>query len=69
MTNRKSIDEQTGFDINDDFERFDQRNEIYCRSEWDPEIKSKNARDFFAGHHMPYFRLEGTGRLVRKTTL
>jgi reductive dehalogenase len=53
MTNRKSIDEQTGFDINDDFERFDQRNEIYCRSEWDPEIKSKNARDFFAGHHMP----------------
>jgi len=56
MTNRKPIDEKTGFDINEHFERFDQRNEIYCRTEWDPEIESKGATAFFAGHYMPNAR-------------
>jgi reductive dehalogenase len=56
MSARKPIDSETGFDISDDFFRFDQRNEIYCRSEWDPEIQSKNASDFFQGHYMPYAR-------------
>lgn len=56
MTNQKPIDQKTGFDIDENFDRFDQRNEIYCRSEWDPEIKSKNARDFFGGHFMPNAR-------------
>ena len=56
MTFRKPIDEQTGFDISAEFERFDQRNEIYCRSEWDPQIRSRNAADFFSGHYMPNAR-------------
>lgn len=56
MNNRKPIDDQTGFDIGDEFERFDQRNEIYCRSEWDPEIKSAKASAFFDGHYMPQAR-------------
>ena len=56
MSNRRPIDERTGFDVNEDFERFDQRNEIYCRSEWDPEIKSKRAAAFFQGHYMPHAR-------------
>ena len=53
---KKPIDSKTAFDINEEFERFDQRNEIYCRSEWDPEIKSKKAGEFFAGHYMPNAR-------------
>ena len=56
MTCKKPIDEKTGFDISDTFSRFDQRNEIYCRSEWDEEIKSKNATAFFSGHYMPNAR-------------
>ena len=52
----KPIDDKTGFDINDDFERFDQRNEIYCRSEWDSKIQSKAATNFFLGHYMPHAR-------------
>ena len=56
MQNRKPIDEKTGFDVNEDFERFDQRYVIYCRSDWDPEIQSKNATDFFAGYYMPNAR-------------
>jgi epoxyqueuosine reductase len=53
---KKPIDEETGFDITDDFRRFDQRNEIYCRSEWDPKIQSKKATEFFSGHFMPNAR-------------
>jgi epoxyqueuosine reductase len=56
MKKSKPIDAQTGFDISDDFSRFDQRNEIYCRSEWDPEIQSKKATEFFRGHYMPHAR-------------
>ena len=53
---KKPIDDKTAFDINEEFERFDQRNEIYCRSEWDPEIHSKKGSEFFAGHDMPNAR-------------
>ena len=56
MLKQKPIDEKTGFDIGDEFERFDQRNEIYCRSEWDPEIKSDRGTAFFRGHYMPHAR-------------
>ena len=56
MDFKKPIDEKTGFDVSDEFSKFDQRNEIYCRSEWDPEIRSKNATDFFRGHYMPHAR-------------
>jgi len=45
MPCKKPIDEKTGFDITEEFSRFDQRNEIYCQFEWDPEIQIKNAAD------------------------
>lgn len=66
MVARKPIDDKTGFDISDEFERFDQRNEIYCRSEWDPAIKSDKAAAFFKGHYMPHARArkaDGFGQL------
>jgi epoxyqueuosine reductase len=56
MQYKMPIDEKTGFDVNAEFERFDQRYDIYCRSDWDPEIQSKNAADFFAGYYMPNAR-------------
>ena len=56
MNQQKPIDQKTGFDISDNFERFDQRNAIYCRSEWDPEIQTKKATAFFQGHYMPHAR-------------
>jgi epoxyqueuosine reductase len=66
MNHHKPIDEKTGFDISDEFERFDQRNEIYCRSEWDPEIKSDKGTAFFRSHNMPHARArkaDGFGQL------
>ena len=54
--NQRPIDRETGFDIDETYERFDQRNEIYCRSEWDPLVQSKKAAEFFSGHYMPNAR-------------
>ena len=56
MKYKRPVDARTGFDVSDDFERFDQRNEIYCRSEWDPQIRSDKAAEFFRGHYMPHAR-------------
>ena len=65
-SNQKPIDAETGFDVSVEFSRFDQRNEIYCRSEWDPEIKSQPASDFFRGHYMPYARARKAGGFTQR---
>tara|TARA_Y100000588_G_C14273942_1_gene933518 strand:- start:235 stop:1398 length:1164 start_codon:yes stop_codon:yes gene_type:complete len=65
MSNKKLIDKKTGFDVNEDFYRFEQRYDVFCRSDWDPEVKSKKASEFFAGYHMPNARgrkADGFGR-------
>ena len=56
----KPIDALTGFEVGDDFRRFDQRDEIYCRSQWDPQVKSKKAKSFFQGYFMPDARSRRT---------
>lgn len=61
MGTQKPINKETGFDINEEFSRFDQRNEVYCRSEWDAEVKSKRATEFFKGHYMPNARARKAG--------
>ncbi|HAT27096.1 MAG TPA: 4Fe-4S dicluster domain-containing protein [Gammaproteobacteria bacterium] len=52
----KPIDQLTGIQVSDEFQRFDQRDEIYCRSEWDEEIQSDQATAFFEGYFMPAAR-------------
>lgn len=56
----RAIDEHTGFNISDDFQRFNQRDEIYCRSLWDPIVKSKKASAFFDGYYMPHAKARGS---------
>ncbi|EED36600.1 reductive dehalogenase [Luminiphilus syltensis NOR5-1B] len=57
---QKPIDELTGFEINSDFDKFDQRDEIYCRSEWDEEIRTEKALNFFKSYFMPNARARKT---------
>ena len=47
---RHALDQQTGFEIHDNFQRFDQRLEVFCRSDWDPQIKSDKAWNFYRGY-------------------
>jgi reductive dehalogenase len=44
----------------ENFEQFDQRNDIYCRSQWDPEVMSDKAAAFFRGYFMPDARSRRT---------
>jgi ferredoxin len=60
MRHRKPIDDLTGFEVLDDFERFNQRDEIYCRSQWDPAVGSDKAKAFFQGYFMPDARSRKT---------
>ena len=50
---RREFDEAAGFDIRDDFERFDQKNDVFRRSWWDERIRSEKARLFYATYRKP----------------
>ncbi len=44
---RDSRDAACGFEVLDDFERFNQSNDIYSRARWDPKIRSERAFEWF----------------------
>jgi len=52
----RSIDQLTGFEVTEAFTRFNQCDEIYCRSEWDEAVMSEKAAGFFQGYYMPNAR-------------
>jgi len=56
----KPIDELTDIEVKEQFEVFEQKFDIYCRSLWDPKIQNKKSDDFFAGYYMPYARARKT---------
>ncbi|MBL4803193.1 MAG: hypothetical protein JKY45_15010 [Emcibacter sp.] len=51
--NRREIDELTGFEILETFEKFSQRDDVFCRALWDDEVASKKTKDFYQGYFMP----------------
>jgi reductive dehalogenase len=50
MTDRQSED---GFDVLDSFQRFSQKNDIYSRAFWDPEVRSEKTDRFFETYRTP----------------
>ena len=50
---RRPKDAACGFEVLDEFERFNQANDIYSRAQWDPRIRSKKAIDWFKGMFVP----------------
>jgi len=44
-------DIEAGIEVTADFARFSQKNDIYCRSRWDPDVRSEASKRFFASHH------------------
>ena len=49
---RKSIDASTGFELESGVERFSQRNDIFNRAHWDPEIRNGTSSLFFQSYAM-----------------
>ena len=50
---RRPDDEACGFDILENFERFNQANDIYTRGQWDPRIRSEKVLNWFRGMFTP----------------
>jgi len=46
-------DRAAGFDIQEDFERFNQKNDVFRRSWWDERIQSEKARLFYTTYREP----------------
>jgi reductive dehalogenase len=46
-------DKAAGFDIQEDFERFNQKSEVFRRSWWDERIQSEKARLFYTTYREP----------------
>jgi len=53
----KPVDDLTGIEVNEDFERFEQKNDVFCRATWDDEIKSEKTAAFYDGFFMPSARV------------
>ncbi len=49
----REYDETAGFDIQDDFERFNQKNDVFRRSWWDERIQSEKTRLFYSTYREP----------------
>ena len=52
-TGSAASDEEAGFDIRDDFRRFSQRDDIFCRSFWDPEVRTHRSDMFYETYRTP----------------
>ena len=52
-TNTRMIsDEKSGFKISDEFERFNQINDIFSRAFWDDSVRNKHSDAFFESHRV-----------------
>lgn len=46
-------DAAAGFEITDEFRRFNQRDDVFCRSFWDPNVKSGRSGLFYQSYRTP----------------
>lgn len=47
---QKPIDKKTGFTVTDEFQRFNQKYDMFNRSVWDDEVRSDRVRKFFESY-------------------
>ncbi|MAG97353.1 MAG: reductive dehalogenase domain-containing protein [Alphaproteobacteria bacterium] len=50
---RAASDRQAGFVISENFRRFSQRDDVFNRAWWDPEVMSDDVAAFYAAHRKP----------------
>lgn len=62
-------DVDAGIEITPEFERFNQRNDIFTRAFWDPKIRSKKTDAFFASYRMEATPRRGDGFTQRDFAL
>lgn len=60
-TQSPADDAAAGIVVTDDFERFDQRNDVFTRAFWDERIRSKQTDAFFSSYRMEAAPRRGEG--------
>ena len=69
-TPESSVEERAaGIHVTDEFERFEQMNDIFSRAFWDPEVKSKQTEAFFASYRIEAAPRRGAGFTQRDFAL
>lgn len=58
---RGEIDRLAGIELTEEFQRFDQRDDIFTRAFWDPEVMSADAMGFFESYRMKASSRRGEG--------
>lgn len=58
---QKPGDADAGIEVTDDFERFDQRNDVFTRAFWDDNVRTKRTDAFFASYRMEAAPRRGDG--------
>ncbi len=54
------------FEVTDDFERFDQRNDVFCRSWWDERIRNPKTERFYHAYRKPLGSWRSTEGFTQK---
>ena len=44
------LDRQTGFEVTDEFRRFNQKYDMFNRAVWDEDVRSERSRKFFESY-------------------
>lgn len=57
----RASDKAAGFEITDEFERFNQRNDAFCRGWWDESFRSKDIEAFYTSSRMEATPRKGEG--------
>lgn len=57
----QNADAAAGIDVTEEFERFEQRNDVFTRAFWDDSIRSKQTDAFFASYRMDAVPRRGDG--------
>ena len=47
---QRPVDQKTGFEITEEFERFNQKYDMFNRAVWDDEVRSERSRRFFESY-------------------
>ena len=53
---RPVSDAEAGFEVGEGFERFSQKDDIFCRSFWDPEVRTSRSDMFYETYRTPELR-------------
>ncbi len=62
----ESSDEAAGFEVQDDFERFNQRDDVFRRSWWDDRVRNDKTRLFYDTYRKPLTTWRGAKGFTQK---